>query len=102
MFASMNPGATRAQWAEFAGALADEAYGSGYIRGVEWAERDFDGGEPRPSPEALADAIDPAWRERPWQPQAYLAGDPDAPVPEERTADEAMAEALKGLRPRRF
>lgn len=41
-FAVMNPEANRGEWARYATALAQSAYRSGYVRGLEWAERDLD------------------------------------------------------------
>lgn len=63
-FANMYPTATRGQFVEMAASLAEEAYAAGYLRGVEWAERDP---EPFPgaSPETIADEIDPDWKWRP-------------------------------------
>lgn len=39
-FAAAHPHATRGQWLEFCKAHADEAYRSGYQRGIEWYHRD--------------------------------------------------------------
>jgi hypothetical protein len=102
MFASMNPHATRAEWVTFAAGLAEEAYQSGYIRGVEWCERDESATAVGQTPEMIADAIDPSWRDRPWQPQVYLDGNPDAVVPETRHPDEQLTDELRRLKPRRF
>lgn len=70
-FASTNPRATRDEWAEFAKAHARETYRSGYVRGIEYVERDPD--EQRVLKDALddrvpgqlADALDSDWR---WSP----------------------------------
>lgn len=103
VFASMNPKATRIEWVDFAATLAEESYRSGYIRGVEWAERDPLATRPGDTPEAIADALDPSWRERPWQPQVYLDGDPSELVSDEpRRPDDQLADALRGLKARRF
>lgn len=41
-FAAANSGATRGEWMRYAVAMAQSAYRSGYVRGIEWAERDLD------------------------------------------------------------
>lgn len=64
-FASLNPHATRAEWIEFAARFSGETYAAGYIRGVEWAEREPDAGVVPGLPEAIADDLDPEWRNVP-------------------------------------
>jgi hypothetical protein len=81
-FAQENPRATRKDWVVFAARLAEESYRSGYVRGVEYAER-----EERPawkrgvSPEDLADELDPSWRDFAWNPEAVVE-EPGEVVPE--------------------
>ena len=41
-FAQAHPTANRGEWMGFAAALARSSYRSGYVRGLEWAERDLD------------------------------------------------------------
>lgn len=53
-FAKANPEATRGEWGKYAVALAQSAYRSGYVRGIEWAERDLDKLEPG-DPELLSE-----------------------------------------------
>lgn len=40
-FAKANPQATRGEWARYATALGQSTYRSGYVRGLEWTERDL-------------------------------------------------------------
>lgn len=61
VFANMHPHATRAEWTEFAAEFARECYRAGYLRGVEWVERDGAPEEGTPTPEAIANEIDPDW-----------------------------------------
>lgn len=86
-FAEMYPNATRGQFVDFAARFAGECWRAGYIRGVEWAERDPD--EVAASPEQLADKFDPEWR---WRPAGDL--NLEGVVPEERTDEEAMMEQI--------
>lgn len=60
VFANMHPHATRAEWTEFAAEFARECYRAGYLRGVEWVERD-EQREGGPSPEEIANQLDPDW-----------------------------------------
>lgn len=53
-FAAMHPRASRKQWIDFATHIASESYKSGYVRGLEWAERDLDRRDPGIDPELLA------------------------------------------------
>ncbi len=77
-FANMYPHATRRMWENFASDFAEQCYRSGYIRGVEWAERDPDAFDPSVTPEMIADEMDPDWR---WRPAVVLEN-PDGLVPE--------------------
>ena len=86
-FANTHPHATRAEWAAFAMGHSEECYRSGYVRGRESAERDYE--VPSVSPEEVADELDPDWR---WSPGIVLGGDPDATVMEVND-DDALAEA---------
>lgn len=61
-FAAAHPTATRGDWIAFASAFARSSYRAGYVRGVEWVERDLD----KLSPESLevvahAQAYDFEW-----------------------------------------
>lgn len=76
-FANENPNATRRQWIEVATEHARECYRSGFVRGAEWAERDFKSRMPSVRPEELADALDHDWR---WRPGITLVGDHGAVV----------------------
>ena len=40
-FARMRLGATRGEWLDMSIKLARSAYRAGYVRGLEWAERDL-------------------------------------------------------------
>lgn len=62
-FANANPHATRASWEEFADSHARRAYREGYIRGVEYVERDTEQWWPDVDPEIIADEYDPLWRD---------------------------------------
>jgi hypothetical protein len=63
-FASQGPH-TRHEWGNFANVLAHRAYAEGYVRGIEWVERDREAWWPEIDPEVLADVMDPAWRQIP-------------------------------------
>lgn len=101
-FANYFPRATRGQWISFAAGFAEECWSAGYVRGVEWAERAQlpDG----PSPEEIADEIDPTWRDRPWRPDAELQGLASYVPGEEAEPHEEMQEQARLLKagPRRF
>jgi hypothetical protein len=56
VFANMHPRATRAEWTAFAQAHANETYRTGYVRGLEFAERDLDR-RPKDDPERLMAAM---------------------------------------------
>lgn len=105
-FAEMYPKATRLEWMTFAAGFAEECYEAGFIRGVEWAERDPEAltFEPGKSPEEIADAMDPTWRERPWPgPDVFLLDEAEE-VPEIRHPDDVLREQVEALkaRARRF
>jgi len=89
-FANANPRATRVEWVGFAGTLAEEAYATGYVRGLEQADED-NAGSAGVTPEQVADLLDPSWRERAWNGES-LAGPADDQVPEARTHDDAFRE----------
>ena len=63
-FANQHPEATRLDWVQFSAEHARRAYKEGFLRGMEYTERDPE--ERRllrtANPEELADAIDPDWR----------------------------------------
>lgn len=61
-FANAFPNATRAQWVEFASQQSGESYRSGFMRGFENAEREPV--DPSVDPDAIADLLDPTWRDR--------------------------------------
>lgn len=75
VFANLHPRATRAEWAAFAAGHAASAYLAGYQRGVEHVERTWDP-PPAGRVEALADRLDPGWRDREhdwrWAPDEVL------------------------------
>jgi hypothetical protein len=50
-FTRVHQKATRSEWLVFAVKLAEESYRSGYMRGLEWAERDLDRRDPQMPPE---------------------------------------------------
>lgn len=79
VFAECHPHATRAEWVEFVVEHAAECYRSGYMRGLEWVERDLERRVPSGQPEALMDEVDPEWR---WAPEVMLH-DPQRVVEEE-------------------
>lgn len=62
IFANLNPLATRAQWTQFAAEQARESYKAGWLRGIEYVERDPDW-HPTLPPEIVADMMDPHWRD---------------------------------------
>ncbi len=106
-FANMYPTATRSQWVEFAGTFAAQSYEAGYLRGIEWVERDPDAFDPNLPPEVIADQIDPDWR---WRPMIELERPPNEVVTDEKPEREdirdqvdAFARRLaRGARVRRF
>lgn len=70
-FANLYPHATRSEWVVFAQHHADECYRGGFVRGAEWAERDYQSRMPDVTPEELADNEAPDWR---WSPNIMLLG----------------------------
>jgi hypothetical protein len=60
-FAALHPHATVAEWMEFSSRFANECYRTGYVRGLEWAERDLDRRDPVDDPEVLLDKRDNDW-----------------------------------------
>lgn len=101
-FANHHPRATRAEWAEFAAALAGESWQAGWTRGFEHVERSPDW-RPDVPPEVLADWIhgDGSWR---FQPGIVLEG-PATVVPEDaapetdllrRQMNEVLLSAARG------
>ncbi len=56
-FADEHPKATRGEWLEFAQKHAAEAYRSGYMRGVEWTERDLERGIEALDPDQAAEEM---------------------------------------------
>jgi hypothetical protein len=60
-FANSFPNATRDEWVKFSSELAEEFYTSGYMRGLEWSERDLDRRDPQLPPEVLAEAEGHSW-----------------------------------------
>jgi hypothetical protein len=60
-----NRGAETSDWEAFAIGLAASAYRDGYVRGFEAAERWEHPWDRHPSPEDVADAERPGWRETP-------------------------------------
>ena len=102
VFANTFPNATRGEWVRFAVEHASECYRSGYMRGVEYAERDPEGWMPGVPPESIADALDPDWR---WSDPVDLIGSPDAlPPPNHDDARETrdQYQRLTGGDPRRM
>jgi hypothetical protein len=88
IFANGVPNATRSDWMQFAIEHAYEAYRSGYQRGYEHIERD-----PltvSPTPDELADAIDPDWRicsDPIWLEEPYRVPPTQEPTEEETLRD---------------
>lgn len=89
-FANFKPCATRQEWVEFASHHAAECYRTGYLRGLERAERDPDA-QPwmQGDPDELADAMSPGWRRH--SPSVFVPGadqivGDDAPTAEELAA----------------
>jgi hypothetical protein len=80
-FANLHPQATRAEWTRFAALNAAEAYSIGYVRGLEWSERDVDRREPSVDPEAL---IAMAGYGDEWRDVAVELADPEDVVQQDR------------------
>lgn len=95
---NQHPRATRREWFEFAVGLAEQAWRSAYIRGVEWAERDAEkpGAE---GPDEVADRFwGKAWREVPWRPElAFEVGVDDVPQEAPTTDDDEQAAQVMAL-----
>lgn len=93
-FAAAHLRATRGEWIAFAAAHAGEAYRSGYVRGLEWAERDP---EKRPDvpPDMVADAVDPGWR---WRRGIPVDGGITEVVPDEWTDAEDVEHVKAQIR----
>jgi hypothetical protein len=95
VFASLHPRATRGEWLAMAEELAREAYRSGWVRGFEYAERDPE--EPAVSPEVIADAHLPGWRDRAhdwsWETGLPAPGGLDL-VPEDESPPNEVAQAF--------
>jgi hypothetical protein len=90
-YASLYPRATRAQWAAFAAGHGDECYRAGWLRGYEHSERDP---RPRsPTPEQVADALTPGWRDS----DPVRIDAPDEVVPEEVDQAAVLQEQLRRL-----
>jgi hypothetical protein len=100
-FANMFPHATRGEWVTFAADFADQCYRSGYIRGVEWAERDPAAFDSKVPPEMIADQMDPDWR---WRPAVVLELPAGDVVPETYEQHEVIRDQVAALnaRVRRF
>ncbi len=88
-FADLHPHATRDDWITYTIEFANESYRSGYVRGYEDSVRvDLDLG---PSPEMVADAMDPAWRD---DDRAIVLEELQRPVPDTWQDEIVMADAL--------
>jgi hypothetical protein len=85
-FSNLFPSATRGDWIAFAAGFAEECYRAGYLRGVEYVERDPEAFDAK-SPEAIADEIDPNWR---WRPMIEVENDLNEIVGDERPEHEAI------------
>lgn len=93
-FANMHPLATRAEWTEFAGRFAGQCYEAGYLRGLEWAERDPDAFDASLPPDMIADQMDPDWR---WRPAIELEM-PEETVPVTVSDAEATRQQMAAVR----
>lgn len=90
-FANLRPLATRGDWIDFATNLAEECYRAGYLRGVEYTERDPE--EPGGiTPEEIADQIDPDWR---WRPMIEVEFPREEVIPERREDHEVIQAQLE-------
>jgi hypothetical protein len=63
-FAAQGPH-TRQEWAHFAMVLAHRTYAEGWVRGMEYVERDPESWEPEIDPAVIADEGAPGWRNIP-------------------------------------
>lgn len=66
-FAEEHPRATRGEWLEFAQLHAAQAYQSGYMRGLEWTERDLERGIKAVDPDQVAEEMAHGFE---WEPPA--------------------------------
>lgn len=89
-FMSLNPDATKYDWAKFAAVHAAQSYREGYVRGVEYVERDPDQWWPDPAPDVVADSLTPSWRDSEPFNMNHI---PKDPVP--KTSYESEEQALK-------
>jgi hypothetical protein len=55
-FVRASPHATQQEWSAFALHFAQECYRTGYVRGLEWSERDIERRDPAVDPEAFVEA----------------------------------------------
>ena len=97
MFANQHPEATRLDWTQFAAEHARRAYKEGFLRGMEYTERDPEELKllRTADPEGLADALDPNWRSS--EPVQLL--EPEEPIPEfRRTEREEVEDLLRRLK----
>lgn len=92
LFDRMYPLALPEEWRTFATALAEKAYREGYMRGLEWTERDLASRE-EADPEVEAVTRDhewSLWRDSPTAYERIMAGDPNDPldgIPREKQAE---------------
>ncbi len=93
-FANLHPHATRDKWVAFATDFANQCYESGYLRGVEWAERDPDAFDASLPPDMIADQMDPDWR---WRPAIELEF-PDGVVPATVAEAEVIREQIAAFK----
>jgi hypothetical protein len=97
LFANDHPDATRLDWTMFASEHARCAYREGFLRGMEYSERDLE--ELRAlkdlDPETLADALDPNWRTN----DPVQLNEPEERIPERvGTEAEEVERLLRGLK----
>lgn len=91
-FVRIYPNATRFEWMRFAVSHAREAYRAGYVRGVEYVEREPDW-RPDLPPEVLADHIDPNWKWRPMDPGGI--GAVDGPIYDDAREEQQIQAEMK-------
>jgi hypothetical protein len=94
VFANEYPTITRQEWADYASAHARNCYRAGFMRGMEYIERDPDW-YGTVHPEFAADQLDPNWR---FAPEVQLDF-PDE-VPPTEALDEAGINAFFQRNPR--
>lgn len=56
-FARANQHATQRDWSTFALHFAQECYRTGYVRGLEWSERDIERRDPAVDPEVFVEQV---------------------------------------------